>query len=120
MVFQVTHARKPLVSVSRMVRKGNKLVFGPDEAYIENVATGKRIMMQEQRHLRGRRCLFGRPAFSQAPEVDCSVVQSSSRISPGHNADSQPAAEEGENSSDEDYGKRAPVKVQSPKRPSRS
>ena len=46
-VFQVTHARKPLVSVSRMVRKGNKVVFGPDEAYIENVATGKRIMMQE-------------------------------------------------------------------------
>ena len=32
---------------SRMVRKGNKFVFGPDEAYIENVATGKRIMMQE-------------------------------------------------------------------------
>ena len=46
-VFQVTHARKPLVSVSRMVRKSNKVVFGPDEAYIENVATGRRIIMQE-------------------------------------------------------------------------
>ena len=46
-VFQITHARKPLASVSRMVRKGNNVVFSPDEAYIENVATGKRIMMQE-------------------------------------------------------------------------
>ena len=46
-VFQVTHARKPLASVYHMAREGNTVGFSPDEAYIENVATGKRIMMQE-------------------------------------------------------------------------
>ena len=42
-VFQVTHARKPLASVSRIVQKGNKVVFGVEESYIENVKSGKRI-----------------------------------------------------------------------------
>ena len=42
-VFQVTHARKPLASVSRIVQKGNRVVFGGDESYIENVVTGRRV-----------------------------------------------------------------------------
>ena len=42
-IFQVTHARKPLASVSRIVSKGNRVVFGSDESYIENVETGRRV-----------------------------------------------------------------------------
>ena len=42
-VFQVTHARKPLASLSRIVQKGNRVVFGGDESYIENVGTGRRV-----------------------------------------------------------------------------
>ena len=46
-VFQVTHARKPLASVSKMVKKGNRVIFSPSGSYIENIATKKRIDMQE-------------------------------------------------------------------------
>ena len=46
-VFQVTHARKPLASVSKMVKKGNRVIFAPSGSYIENIATKKRIDMQE-------------------------------------------------------------------------
>ena len=46
-VFQVTHARKPLASVSKIVRKGNKVVFSPTCSYIENIESGKRIELDE-------------------------------------------------------------------------
>ena len=46
-VFQVTHARKPLASVSKMVKKGNRVVFSPTGSYIENIATERRIDMEE-------------------------------------------------------------------------
>ena len=39
--FQVTKV-KPLAAVSKITEKGNWVCFGPSEAYIENVATGKR------------------------------------------------------------------------------
>ena len=42
-VFQVTHARKPLASVSRIVQKGNRVVFSRDESYIEHVEIGRRV-----------------------------------------------------------------------------
>ena len=45
--FQVTSARKPLVSVSRIVQKGNKVIFAPGNSYIENMASGKRIELEE-------------------------------------------------------------------------
>ena len=47
-VFQVTHARKPLASVSKIVRKGNRVVFDATGSYIENVGSGKRIELHEE------------------------------------------------------------------------
>ena len=46
-VFQVTDARKPLASVSKIVKKGNRFVFEPDGAYIENIASNKKIKLEE-------------------------------------------------------------------------
>ena len=46
--FQVANARKPLAAVSRIVAKGNRVVFGPRESYIENIASGKRVPIEEQ------------------------------------------------------------------------
>ena len=45
-LFQVTDSRKPLASVSKIVAKGNRVVFAPDRSYIENVHSGRRIDMQ--------------------------------------------------------------------------
>lgn len=47
-MFQVTHTRKPFASVSKIVRKGNKVVFAPDRSYIENVKTGNQIELIEE------------------------------------------------------------------------
>ena len=47
-LFQVTHARKPLASVSRIVAKGNKVVFAPGQSFIENIKTGQRIELVEE------------------------------------------------------------------------
>ena len=46
--FQATDVRKPLAAVSKIVEKGNKVVFGPDESYIENLKTGKRIELEAE------------------------------------------------------------------------
>lgn len=46
-VFQVIHARKSLASVSKIVRKGNKVVFSPSGSCVENVRSGKRIELEE-------------------------------------------------------------------------
>jgi len=46
-VFQVTHARKPLASVSKIVKKGNRVVFSPTGSYIENIDSGKKIELNE-------------------------------------------------------------------------
>ena len=48
MLFWVTDTRKPLASVSKIVKKGNRVVFGSDWSYIENVLTGKRIELTEE------------------------------------------------------------------------
>ena len=47
-VFQVTHTRKPLVSVSKIVHKGNKVVFAAGRSYIENAKTGQQIELIEE------------------------------------------------------------------------
>ena len=39
-LFQVTDAKKPLASVSKIVAKGNRVVFAPDRSYIENIQSG--------------------------------------------------------------------------------
>ncbi len=40
MVFQATDVRKPLASVSRIVEKGNTVVFDSDRSYILHKASG--------------------------------------------------------------------------------
>ena len=47
MVFQVTHARKPLASVSKIVQRGNTVVFSPQGSYIKNLETGQKINIEE-------------------------------------------------------------------------
>ena len=44
--FQVTKVKKPLAAVSKITEKGNWVCFGPSEAYIQNVATGKRTDLE--------------------------------------------------------------------------
>ena len=44
--FQVTKVKKPVAAVSKITEKGNWVCFGPSEAYIENVATGKRTNLE--------------------------------------------------------------------------
>ena len=48
--FQVTDVQKPLMSVRRMVEKGNIVQFGPEISnnFIINVKTGKRIQMERK------------------------------------------------------------------------
>ena len=43
---QVCDVSKALLSVKRVVAAGNRVVFEPEQAYIEDVATGKRLQMQ--------------------------------------------------------------------------
>ena len=46
---QVTAVNKPLPAVDKVVKAGNRVVFGDDEgSYIEDKRTGERIWMQEE------------------------------------------------------------------------
>ena len=49
--FQVTDVKKPLVAVTRICEKGNRVCFGPNEAdnYIQSVRSGDKIYMRKQR-----------------------------------------------------------------------
>ena len=51
MVFQVTDVAKPLASVSRILDKGNSVVFsrGPNGSYVVNDQTGRRIPLVEEK-----------------------------------------------------------------------
>ena len=44
----MTQTRKPLALVSKIVKKGNWVVFGTDRRYIENLQTGKQIELTEE------------------------------------------------------------------------
>ena len=56
MVFQVTDVKRPLASVKRIVEKGNVVVFGPEESFVQNIATGKKMEIVERNGFRdGRR-----------------------------------------------------------------
>lgn len=47
--FQATGVRKPLAAVSRIVEKGNKVVFSPSGSYIQNLATGKKVEIEQEK-----------------------------------------------------------------------
>ena len=48
--FQVTDVKKPLLAVRRLVEKGNVVSFGPepDQNFIRNIATGRKIEMEKK------------------------------------------------------------------------
>ena len=43
--FQVADVKKPLIAVKRIVEKGNRVAFGPNEEdnYIMNIKSGDKI-----------------------------------------------------------------------------
>ena len=43
--FQVTDVKKPLAAVSKITEKGNWVGFGPQEAYIYNIASEKQTKL---------------------------------------------------------------------------
>ena len=45
--FQVTDATRPLAAVSKIVQKGNRVVFDPRGSYIENIKSGQQIGLIE-------------------------------------------------------------------------
>ena len=45
---QVCDVNKPLLSVSKMVKAGNRVVFDEDGSYIENVQSGEKVWLKEQ------------------------------------------------------------------------
>ena len=45
--FQITNARKPLASVSKIVAKGNRVIFSPEGSHIENRKTKGKVMLEE-------------------------------------------------------------------------
>ena len=47
-VAQVCDVNKALLSVRRMVAAGNTVVFGPERSYIQNVATGEVVDLEER------------------------------------------------------------------------
>jgi hypothetical protein len=49
MNFQVTDCKKPLASVSKIVDKGNRVVFDSEGSYIENKATGEIMKLERER-----------------------------------------------------------------------
>ena len=49
MNFQVTDCKKPLASVSKIVDKGNRVVFDSDGSYIQNKVTGEMMKLERER-----------------------------------------------------------------------
>jgi hypothetical protein len=47
--FRATGVRKPLAAVSRIVEKGNKVVFSPSGSYIQNLANGKKVEIEQEK-----------------------------------------------------------------------
>ncbi len=46
-LFRVTHAHKPLASMSKIVQKGSMVVFAPEKSYIKNIGSGQTIDLIE-------------------------------------------------------------------------
>jgi hypothetical protein len=49
MNFSVTDCKKPLAAVSKIVDKGNRVVFDAGGSFIENKATGEKIVLERER-----------------------------------------------------------------------
>jgi hypothetical protein len=49
MMFHVTDATKMLASVNKMVKAGNRVVFGVEDSYVENLKTKRRIKLKKER-----------------------------------------------------------------------
>ena len=49
MNFSVTDCKKPLAAVSKIVDKGNRVVFDADGSFIENKVTGEKIALERER-----------------------------------------------------------------------
>ena len=51
MTFNVASVTKPLASAAQVVASGNRIVLDPrpDESYVENVKTGERMRLREQK-----------------------------------------------------------------------
>ena len=49
MSFQVTDCKKPLASVSKIVDKGNRVVFDSEGSYIQNKETGEIMKIERER-----------------------------------------------------------------------
>ena len=49
MNFQVTDCKKPLASVSKIVDKGNRVVFDSEGSYIQNKQTGETMKLERER-----------------------------------------------------------------------
>ena len=68
MVFQVTDAKNPLVSVARITEKGNLVQFGPDPAdnYIYNPKTDEKVMLRRKgrKYIMDVEFMGGGPPFS--------------------------------------------------------
>ena len=47
-VFQATDVRKPLAAVSRILDKGNKVVFSRYGSFIQNEKSGRKIELKEE------------------------------------------------------------------------
>ena len=47
-VAQVCEVNKPLLSVSKMVAAGNRVVFDESGSYIENIVSGEKVWMKSQ------------------------------------------------------------------------
>ena len=48
MKFHVTDTTKPLAAAMSVVKMGNRVVLDMDGSYIENKATGERIVLEEE------------------------------------------------------------------------
>ena len=49
--FEVANITRPLGSVSKLVRKHNRVVFDDDGSYIENKASGEKVPLREEQGL---------------------------------------------------------------------
>ena len=65
---QVCEVNKVLLSVSKVVAKGNTKVFAPEESYIENQSTGARIYLKEQGGMYVLKMWVRNPSFPRQAE----------------------------------------------------
>ena len=62
--FQMCDVHKPLLAVSRLCETGHAVVFHPEWSFIENLATGERMTLQQ------REGLYELKAWVKAAKID--------------------------------------------------